>query len=203
MALGREDYNGQQYEEAAAAFAKVGRGEPGALEPDVLEAGFYRGLSLLFSGDYRKAEEAFGSVARVLPLAEVVNNEGVAVSRQGRDGIAFFSQAEASDPNAADYHFNLAVSLKREGKAADALAELTQCLRLRPMTMRGPGSAGGLEESERGNRPGADSWIRMESRNSRPIRWSALRATSTQLPSARRRLCWTRWMPRGWPRSRR
>ena len=127
MALGREDYNGQQYEEAAAAFAKVGRGEP-----DVLEAGFYRGLSLLFSGDYRKAEEAFDGVARVLPLAEVLNDEGVAVSRQGRDGIASFSQAEASDPNAADYHFNLAVSLKREGKAAEALAELTQCLRLRP-----------------------------------------------------------------------
>jgi len=127
MALGREDYNGQQYEEAAAAFAKVGRGDP-----DALEAGFYRGLSLLFSGDYRKAEEAFDGVARVLPLAEVVNDEGVAVSRQGRDGIAFFSQAEASDPNAADYHFNLAVSLKREGKAAEAQAELTQCLRLRP-----------------------------------------------------------------------
>src|ERR1035441_6859030 len=56
MALGREDYNGQRYEDAAAAFAKVGGGEP-----DVLEAGFYRGLSLLFSGDYRKAEEAFRS----------------------------------------------------------------------------------------------------------------------------------------------
>ena len=132
MALGREDYNGQQYEEAAAAFAKVGGGDSGALEPDALEAGFYRGLSLLFSGDYRKAEEAFEGVARVLPLAEVLNDEGVAVSRQGRDGIASFSQAEASDPNAADYHFNLAVSLKREGKAAEALAELTQCLRLRP-----------------------------------------------------------------------
>jgi tetratricopeptide (TPR) repeat protein/nucleotide-binding universal stress UspA family protein len=132
MALGREDYNGQQYEEAAAAFAKVGRGDFGALEPDALEAGFYRGLSLLFSGDYRKAEEAFEGVARVLPLAEVVNNEGVAVSRQGRDGVAFFSQAEAADPTAADYHFNLAVSLKRQGNAAEALAELTQCLRLRP-----------------------------------------------------------------------
>jgi tetratricopeptide (TPR) repeat protein len=132
MALGREDYSGQQYEEAAAAFAKVGGGNSGALEPDALEAGFYRGLSLLFSGDYRKAEEAFEGVERVLPLAEVVNNEGVAVSRQGRDGIAFFGQAETSDPNAADYHFNLAVSLKREGKGAEALAELTQCLRLRP-----------------------------------------------------------------------
>jgi tetratricopeptide (TPR) repeat protein len=127
MALGREDYNGQQYEQAAAAFAKVVRGDP-----DALEAGFYRGLSLLFSGDYPRAEQAFGGVARVLPLAEVVNNQGVAVSRQGHDGSALFRQAVASDPNTADYHFNLAVSLKRHGDAAEALTELAQCLRLRP-----------------------------------------------------------------------
>jgi len=50
MALGREDFNSQQYEEAAAAFAKVTRNDP-----DSLEAGFYRGLSLLFSGSYAKA----------------------------------------------------------------------------------------------------------------------------------------------------
>jgi tetratricopeptide (TPR) repeat protein/TolB-like protein len=127
MALGREDYSGKQYEEAAAAFAKVGGNDP-----DSLEAGFYRGLSLLFSGDYPKAERAFGGVARILPLAQVVNNEGVAVSRQGHDGISLFRDAETADPNAADYHFNLAVSLKRHGDVAEALAELTQCLRLRP-----------------------------------------------------------------------
>jgi len=143
MALGREDYNGQQYEEAAAAFAKVGRGDPQLHGADALEAGFYRGLSLLFSGDYRKAEEAFDGVARVLPLAPVLNNEGVAVSRQGHDGIALFSQAEAADPNAADYHFNLAVSWKRQGKAAEALTELAQCLRLRP----NDGEAQGLEKA--------------------------------------------------------
>ncbi|MDE3188590.1 MAG: tetratricopeptide repeat protein [Acidobacteriota bacterium] len=127
MALGREDYSGQQYEQAAAAFGKVGRNSP-----DVLEAGFYRGLSLLFSGNYPKAEEAFAEVARVLPLAEVLNNLGVAMSRQGHDGSALFRQAVAADPNAADYHFNLAVSLKRKGATSDALAELGQCLKLRP-----------------------------------------------------------------------
>ncbi len=47
MALGREDFNGQQYEEAAAAFAKVSPNDP-----DALEAGFYRGLSLLYFGSY-------------------------------------------------------------------------------------------------------------------------------------------------------
>ena len=132
MALGREDYNGQQYEQAAAAFAKVGVGDPGSQGPDALEAGFYRGLSLLFSGDYPRAEQAFAGVARVLPLAEVVNNQGVAVSRQGHDGTALFVQAAAADPTAPDYHFNLAVSLKRRGDASGARNELAQCLKLRP-----------------------------------------------------------------------
>ncbi len=127
MALGREDYNQQQYAEAAEAFAKVDR--TGA---DGLEAGFYRGLSLLFSGDYAHAAEEFADVARVLPLGEVVNNEGVAVSRQGKDGTSLFIQAAAADPNAADYHFNLALSLKRHGNLLGAMNELAQCLKLRP-----------------------------------------------------------------------
>ncbi|MGA9462336.1 MAG: tetratricopeptide repeat protein, partial [Terracidiphilus sp.] len=127
MALGREDYAGQQYEEAAAAFAKVDRSDP-----DALEAGFYRGLSLLFSGSYPQAEAAFSGVAKVLPLAEVLNNEGVAISRQGHDGSALFVAAETADPNTADYHFNLAVSLKRRSSNREALSELAQCLKLRP-----------------------------------------------------------------------
>jgi tetratricopeptide (TPR) repeat protein len=127
MALGREDYAGQQYEEAADAFAKVGHNGP-----DALEAEFYRGLSLLFSGSYPQAEAAFGDVAKVLPLAEVLNNEGVAVNRQGHDGSALFVAAETADPNAADYHFNLAVSLKHRGSNKEAMAELAQSLKLRP-----------------------------------------------------------------------
>jgi tetratricopeptide (TPR) repeat protein len=127
MALGREEYAGKQYEQAAAAFAKVGGNDA-----DALEAGFYRGLSLLFSGDYPRAEEAFAGVARVLPLPEVLNNQGVALARQAKDGIPLFRQAMAADPNEADYHFNLAVSLQRHGDKAEALTELAQCLRLHP-----------------------------------------------------------------------
>jgi tetratricopeptide (TPR) repeat protein len=127
MALGREEYAGKQYEQAAEAFAKVG-----GAGADALEAGFYRGLSLLFSGDYPHAQEAFAGVARELPLAEVLNNEGIALARQAKDGIPLFRQAMAADPNEADYHFNLAVSLKRHGDKAEALTELAQCLRLHP-----------------------------------------------------------------------
>lgn len=127
MALGREDFNGQQYEEAATAFAKVSPNDPNALE-----AGFYRGLSLMYFGAYPQAQEAFARVARELPLGEVLNNEGVAVSRQEKDGTGLFVQAAAADPNNADYHFNLAVSLKRHGSTTSALNELNQCLKLRP-----------------------------------------------------------------------
>jgi tetratricopeptide (TPR) repeat protein len=127
MALGREEYNGQQYEQAAKAFAHIGAGSA-----DELEAGFFRGLALVFQGDYAQAEQAFAGVARVLPLAEVVNDEGVAASRQGHDGTTLFRQAVTADPNNADYRFNLAVSLKRHGATAEALAELGQYERLRP-----------------------------------------------------------------------
>jgi len=127
MALGREDFNGQQYEEAAAAFAKVSPNYP-----EALEAGFYRGLSLLYFGSYAPAQESFAGVARELPLAEVLNNEGVAVSRQDHDATSLFVQAAAADPNNADYHFNLALSLKRHGSEPNAVNELTQCLKLRP-----------------------------------------------------------------------
>ncbi len=127
MALGREYYNGEQYEKAAEAFAKVDKNGI-----DGLEAGYYRGLSLFFSGNYAAAEKAFADVAKILALPEVLNNEGVAASRQGHDGTGLLVQAAADDPNAADYHFNLAVSLKRHGQDAAAMNELAQCLKLRP-----------------------------------------------------------------------
>ena len=127
LAQGKLDFANQQYEESAVAFGKVA-----ALDPSDLEAAFYRGLSLIFSGNYPRAEEAFAAVARVLPLPEVVNNQAVAESRRGRDAVALFRQAEAADPNDADYHFNLAVSLHRHGNQPEALTELAQSLKLHP-----------------------------------------------------------------------
>jgi len=127
LATGKLQFAGQQYEQAAVSFAKVNKGDPAELE-----AGFYRGLSLIFSGNYPRAEEAFASVARVLPLPEVVNNEAVASSRRGHDAVALFRQTVAADPTDADYHFNLAVSLHSHGNKAEALTELAQSLRLRP-----------------------------------------------------------------------
>lgn len=127
IALGREQYANQQYEQAADAFAKVNRNDP-----EALEAGFYRGLALIFNGNYPAAEKSFESVARILPLAEVLNNQAVALSREGSDATELFMKAAAADPASADYHFNLAVSLNRHEQRSAALNELGQCLRLRP-----------------------------------------------------------------------
>jgi tetratricopeptide (TPR) repeat protein len=130
LAAAKLQFASQQYEQAAVSFSKVTKNDPSALE-----AGFYRGLSLIFSGNYPRAEEAFASVGRVLPLPEVVNNEAVANSRHNRDAvtaIALFRQAAAADPTDADYHFNLAVSLHRHGDKPEALTELTQSLTLHP-----------------------------------------------------------------------
>ena len=130
LATAKLQFASQQYEQAAVSFSKVTKSDPSALE-----AGFYRGLSLIFSGNYPRAEEAFASVGRFLPLPEVVNNEAVANSRHNRDAvtaIALFRQAVAADPTDADYHFNLAVSLHRHGDSTEALKELAQSLKLHP-----------------------------------------------------------------------
>ena len=127
LATGKLEFANQQYEQAAVSFGKVKHGDPSELE-----AGFYRGLSLMFTGNYPKAEEAFAGVARVLPLPEVVNNEAVASSRRGQNAVALFRQAAAADVTDADYHFNLAVSLHHHGDKNEALAEMAQSLKLRP-----------------------------------------------------------------------
>jgi len=134
LATAKLQFASQQYEQAAVSFSKVTHTFNGS-DPASLEAGFYRGLSLIFSGNYPRAEEAFAVVARVLPLPEVVNNEAVANSRHNRDAvtaIALFRQAAAADPTDADYHFNLAVSLHRHGDKPEALTELAQSLNLHP-----------------------------------------------------------------------
>lgn len=127
LALGKAQYGQRQYEEAATTLAKVP-----ASDRRALEAGFYRGLARFNQNKYAEAEAAFGFVASQLPLPEVVNNQGVAASRQGKDAAPLFQRASGADPNDPDYHYNLAVALLRRGDTAGATKELTETLRLRP-----------------------------------------------------------------------
>jgi len=96
LALGKEQYAALQYEAAAATLAKVPPTDRMALE-----ANFYRGLARFNIAKYAEAASAFAFVAASLPLPEVVNDEGVAASRQGKDAAALFVQVIAADPNDA------------------------------------------------------------------------------------------------------
>jgi tetratricopeptide (TPR) repeat protein len=125
LALGKEQYAASQYEAAAVTLAKVPPNDRMALE-----ANFYRGLARFNFAKYAEAAAAFAFVAGSLPLPEVVNDEGVANSRQGKDAAALFVQVIAADPNDADYHFNLAVALLRRSDIDGATREVQAALNL-------------------------------------------------------------------------
>jgi tetratricopeptide (TPR) repeat protein/TolB-like protein len=128
LELGKSYYSQQQYGQAVSALAQVP-----ATDVVAREANFFLGLSAYYQADYAKAESAFSFVEARLPLTEVYNNLGVVTSRRGKKNPAeYFQKAVQLDPNDADYHFNLAVALYRNGDNVGAARELKQCLTLRP-----------------------------------------------------------------------
>ena len=127
LALGKAQYGQREYDQAAATLAKISPADRRALE-----ANFYIGLARFNTAKYAEAESAFAFVSNRLPLPEVVNNQGVASSRQGHDAVPLFQRASNADPNDADYHYNLAVALFRRGDIAGAQREVERTLKLRP-----------------------------------------------------------------------
>ena len=127
LALGKAQYANRDYDKAAATFAKIPASDRRSLEGE-----FYLGLSRFNTAKYAEAETAFAFVAARLPLPEVVNNQGVAASRRGRDATPLFQRAVSADPKDPDYHYNLAVTLLRKGDTAGAAREADAALKLRP-----------------------------------------------------------------------
>ncbi len=127
FALGRAYFDNQQYEESLAPFARVPRSSR-----EWLEAQFYAGLAHLYTGGYAAAQSEFASIAAVLPMPGVLNNEGIAINRGGQNGTGFFERVVQLDPQNADYWFNLAVSQRRQKNYAAALKAVKKSLALRP-----------------------------------------------------------------------
>lgn len=127
LALGKAYFAQQNFDLAASTLGHLSKDDPNALEAD-----FYRGLSFFYTGKYMEAEDAFAFDTTRLPLPEVVNNQGVAAARRGKDAGALFQQAVTADPKDADYHFNLALALRRRGDLAGAVREIDQAVKLRP-----------------------------------------------------------------------
>ena len=127
LALGKQLYANREYDKAAATLAKVPTEDRLALE-----ANFYLGLARFNAAKYADAEKAFAFVASRLPLPEVLNDHGVALERQGKDGSAQFQQAIKSDPNDADFHYNLAIDEYKRGDFAGAGRDIDQAIKLQP-----------------------------------------------------------------------
>lgn len=127
FALGKAYFANQQYEEAEAPFSKVPEGSR-----LWLEAMFYAGLGHLYTGNYGKAQAEFAAIAAVLPMPEVLNNEGIAINRRGQNGTSFFERVVQLDPQNPDYWFNLAVSDRRMKNYPAALKAVDRSLALRP-----------------------------------------------------------------------
>lgn len=127
LALGKTLYTQREYDRVASTLAKMPPSDRRALE-----AQFYIGLAHINTAKYADAEAAFKLVAFRLPLPEVINNQGVAASRQGHEAAALFQRAVAADPTDADFHYNLAVALLRRGDSSGAQKETAAALKLRP-----------------------------------------------------------------------
>lgn len=127
LALGKTQYASRDYDDAATTLSRIPKAEPAALE-----ANFYIGLARFNTARYADAESAFAFIASRMPLPEVVNNQGVSIARQKKDGTVLLQRASAADPLDADYHFNVAVALYRRGDKVNARIEVEKALKIHP-----------------------------------------------------------------------
>ncbi len=128
FALGRTYYDDREYDAAASWLIRIPRTDELAGA-----ANFLLGLSDYYNGDFDKADAAFRFLESRLPLTEVENNLGVVAARRGRkSAVEYFQKAVQTDPNDADYRFNLALALYKSGDAAGAARQLREAIAHKP-----------------------------------------------------------------------
>ncbi|HEX7285158.1 MAG TPA: tetratricopeptide repeat protein [Candidatus Angelobacter sp.] len=126
LQLGKACYAARDYASALAWLGKVARNSP-----NYNEAQFYLGLSAFYSDQLEKADLAFRTLSRRLPLTEIHNNLGVVAARRGQPrALAYFQRTVQTDPSDPDYRFNLGVALYRSGDSQGAARELRAALAL-------------------------------------------------------------------------
>ncbi len=129
LQLGKTYFDRHEYESASAWFARVPKTSPLAGE-----ANFLLGMSEFYRGNFDKSYAAFSFLATRVPLTEVYNNMGVVEARRGHrtTAVEYFTRAVTADPKDADYRFNLAVALYKNGDSTGAARQLKDELQQRP-----------------------------------------------------------------------
>jgi tetratricopeptide (TPR) repeat protein len=154
--LGRMLFDRKMHRKAADYLAKVSD-----VHSHYREAQFLLGLCHYQLSDFAAAEQAFQTVAKQVPLNEVLNNLGAAQSRLNRpEALENLKKALEGDSTDPDYHFNVGYALMQQGdfkSAADrfravldrdaddveATTMLGRCLKVPPP--QAPARSGGLE----------------------------------------------------------
>ena len=122
--LGRLAFARKDYKAAGQWLAKVTKGDS-----HFLEAAFLRGICKYHENDFDAAADQFRMVANEIPLNEVYNNLGAALSRKN-DAAATddFNKALEGDQADPDYWFNVGYSLWKQGKFELAAANFRAVL---------------------------------------------------------------------------
>lgn len=110
--LGRTLFGKKDYSTASQWLAKVNKSDS-----HFLEAAFLRGICKYHEGDFEGATDQFKMVSNEIPLNEVFNNLGAALSRKNDPGAADnFKKALDGDESDPDYWFNLGYWLWKQGR---------------------------------------------------------------------------------------
>lgn len=113
--LGRMFFQKKDYKTSDEWLTKVSQSDS-----HFPEATFLRGICLYYEGDFDRAANQFTVVAEDIPLNEVYNDLGAALSRRNDNAAAGenFSKALQGDESDPDYWFNVGYSLWKQGKYA-------------------------------------------------------------------------------------
>jgi len=125
--LGLALYYRREYRSAAEAMSRVPAGSPRGRA-----ALFHLGLARYHQGDFAAAANGWRALSEQVPMGEVFNNLGAAMSRAGEPGaVSAFEKAVETDPSDPEYHFNLGYALWRTGEFEKAAASLRLSLERR------------------------------------------------------------------------
>jgi len=116
FSLGKAAFENQDYGPSAGWLEKVA-----ATASHYHEAQFLLGLCRYYQDDFEGAAKALEGVAAVMPLDEVYNDLGAALSRKNRpEAIENYKKALEGDDADPDYWFNLGYTQWKTGQVADA-----------------------------------------------------------------------------------
>jgi tetratricopeptide (TPR) repeat protein len=119
--LGVLQYRQTEFEEAVTLLKQLTSGDP-----HYEEGLFYLGLSAFKAGMFNDAAAASEKLAGIVPLPEILNNAGAALTAKGENARAlpFLQRAIAANPNDVAYRFNYGYAAWRNQSYDEAAQQL-------------------------------------------------------------------------------